>query len=180
MTSSEWIQAIAGGATVLLLVAAAAGDLARYKISNRISIAVAVAFAVSALFSGSWIALGWSLVAAVAVFAVSCGLFALGLFGGGDVKLLTAMALWTGLVDLLPFLLIMSLAGGLLGIVWWLLRRRQIRRVNADGTGMTGDSPSLLTVPNKLPYGAAIAFGGLHFFATSAHSPFAHLLPWLS
>ena len=180
MTSSEWIQVIAGSATVLLLIAAATSDLTRYKIPNWISVAVAVAFAIAALFSGSWIAVGWALVAAAGVFALSCGLFALRLFGGGDVKLLTAMALWTGLADLLHFLLIMSLAGGVLGIVWWLRRRRQLKRGNADKTGATGDSQPRPTMPNKLPYGAAIAFGGLYFFATSPHSPFAHLWTWLS
>ena len=72
-------------------------DITRYRIPNIIVYAIVAAFVVGAAFNLSWPALGWSVLAGVGMFLLGAGLFALGLFGGGDVKLVAAMALWTGI-----------------------------------------------------------------------------------
>jgi prepilin peptidase CpaA len=64
--------------------------------------------------------------------------------GGGDVKLAAALALWFSPAATIRFLIIMSLAGGVLTLA--LLMLQKVRR--KDG-------------PPKVPYGVAIAFGGL-------------------
>jgi len=71
------------------------------------------------------------------------------MMGGGDVKLLTALALWIAPMPFLKLLVIMALAGGVLTIVMgaWHLMRRQRDRI-------------------AIPYGVAIAFGGLWVLAT--------------
>ena len=125
MNFSDWIQLIAAAATMILLIAAAASDITRYRIPNVIVYAIVAAFAVGAIFNFAWPAIVWPVLAGVAMFLLGAGLFALGMFGGGDVKLIAAMALWTGFADLPRFLLIMSAAGGLIGLVLLLKRRRQ-------------------------------------------------------
>ena len=188
MTVSEWGQIVAGVVTVLLLLAAARSDLIRYRISNRIVLAVAAAFLIGAAFGASPSGFAMSLLAGLIMFLVGAGLFALGLFGGGDVKLIAAMALWTGLADLPRFLLVTTAAGGLLGFVWLVRRRRQRTALANDLAlpanessfeGASVEQSSAAKISNRIPYGVAIAIGGLDFFLASAHSPFAPLWPWL-
>ena len=64
------------------------------------------------------------------------------MLGGGDVKLLAAAALWTGSAALLPFLMATALAGGLLAALFLAFARREGK-------------------PVALPYGVAIAAGGI-------------------
>src|SRR3546814_21166555 len=52
--------------------------------------------------------------AAFAVFLAFAGLFALGAMGGGDVKMIGAVMLWIPLPVLLPTLMVLAIAGGLL------------------------------------------------------------------
>ena len=93
--------------------------------------------------------LGVSLIA----FVVLAALFALKMMGGGDVKLLTALALWIPPMLFVQLLIVMALVGGLLTIIMgaWHVMRRQRDRI-------------------AIPYGVAIAFGGLWVLGT-------HLLP---
>jgi len=178
MTGGDWVELLAACVTIMLLALAGISDIRQYRIPNSIVYAIAAAFAVSAAFDPSWPALGWSVIAAVGMFLLGASLFALGLFGGGDVKLIAAMALWTGVADLPRFLVIMSAAGGVLGFIFLMRRRRQTAAVADVPTVAEGDAPKKNS--NKLPYGVAIALAGFDFFLTSAHSPLAQLLPWIS
>jgi prepilin peptidase CpaA len=80
---------------------------------------------------------------AVAVFAAFTLAFAFGAMGGGDVKLVAALALWLPPGAVLKLLVIMSLAGGILTLA--MVIRHKLAR-----------NPGLL----EIPYGIAIAFGG--------------------
>jgi prepilin peptidase CpaA len=188
MNYGDWIHLLAACATMILLVVAGISDIRRYRIPNTLVYAVVIAFAIGAIFGMSWTAIGWAVLAGVGMFALNAGLFALGLFGGGDVKLIAAMALWTGPFDLLRFLLVMTVSGGLLGVVW-LVRRRLNRPAVARGTAVPAEGPDAGTpasdeapapkIPNRIPYGVAIAIAGFDFFITSAQSPLAPLWQWL-
>ena len=197
MNFSDWIQLIAAGATMILLIAAAATDITRYRIPNIIVYAIVAAFAVGAIFNFAWPAIVWPVLAGVAMFLLGAGLFALGMFGGGDVKLIAAMALWTGFADLPRFLLIMSAAGGLIGLVLLLKRRRQQPAMASSVPAATESSAAeaaVATTPtaetpaseaprptrkSHIPYGVGIAIAGLDFFLISQHSPLAPLWPWV-
>lgn len=196
MTLSDWIQLIAAAATMILLIAAAASDITRYRIPNGIVYAIVAAFAVGAVFNFAWPAIVWPVLAGVAMFLLGAGLFALGLFGGGDVKLIAAMALWTGFADLPRFLLIMAAAGGLLGLVLLLKRRRNQATASsapaptessaAEAAAAAAPAPETPapeaprpTGKSHIPYGVGIAIAGLDFFLISQHSPFAALWPWM-
>jgi prepilin peptidase CpaA len=66
------------------------------------------------------------------------------MMGGGDVKLAAALALWFSPASTIKFLVIMSIAGGVLTlavVAWHRLKRRKGRP--------------------EIPYGVAIAVGGL-------------------
>jgi len=90
------------------------------------------------------------------IFALGAGLFALGAMGGGDVKLLTALALWLPPIPLLTMLVIMSLAGGVLTL--GMLIAHKIRKSQDE---------------LEIPYGIAIALGGLVIFAERYLNHFA-------
>ena len=78
------------------------------------------------------------------MFALFVGAFALGQMGGGDVKMLGAVALWLPFTKLADMLVAMALIGG--AITFLFLLERRLRR-NRD------------TV--EIPYGVAIAIGAL-------------------
>ena len=90
---------------VLPLVMAGLSDLRSLRIPNLLTGAFALAFPPTALMFGGgtvdWLS---HIAAGAAVFLGAAILFALRLMGGGDVKLLAAVALWIGLGALLPFL----------------------------------------------------------------------------
>jgi prepilin peptidase CpaA len=81
---------------------------------------------------------------AAAVFAVFAIAFQLGMMGGGDVKMLAALALWLPPLAVLQLVLLMSLAGGALTVAM-VVRHRMAK---AEGQP-------------EIPYGIAIAFAGL-------------------
>jgi prepilin peptidase CpaA len=133
-----------------LLIAAAAIDIRSRTIPNGLNLAVAL------LAIPFWWATGTALwpdvaihvaVAAV-VFAAFAGLFALGAMGGGDVKLVGALALWLPWPAVLALLVIMSVAGGLLTVA--MIVRKRVARHEGE---------------LEIPYGVAIAFGGLWVIA---------------
>jgi prepilin peptidase CpaA len=81
---------------------------------------------------------------AAAVFALFIAAYALGAMGGGDVKMIGAVALWLPPMAVLQLLVIMSIAGGVLTLA--MVIPHWIRK--------TTDQP-------EIPYGIAIAFAGL-------------------
>ncbi|HEX8193012.1 MAG TPA: prepilin peptidase [Allosphingosinicella sp.] len=141
-----------GGSELLILllaaalVAAAVGDLKSRTIPNWLNGAIALGAIVYWVASGldPWPDMALRLGVALAVFALFAGAFAIGMMGGGDVKLLGAVALWLPPGGVLFLLVAMSLAGGALTVAMW--ARHKLRR----------SSHTL-----EIPYGVAIAFGGL-------------------
>jgi prepilin peptidase CpaA len=149
MQSGYFSYALLGALAIALLVAAAT-DLRRRQIDNWLTGAIALAAPLFWLASGLTLgAIGWQFAIAVAAFAVLAGLFAAGAMGGGDVKLLTALALWLPPMPFLTLLLVMAIAGGALTLAcaaWHVLRRNEGRIA--------------------VPYGIAISIGGLWVLAT--------------
>jgi prepilin peptidase CpaA len=128
----------------IALAYAAYTDIRRRQIDNWLNAGIALA---APLF---WWAchlgladIGWQLGCAVAALVVLAGLFAFGAMGGGDVKLLVALALWIKPVWFVQLLTVMAVAGGVLTVVmaFWHVARRQRQKL-------------------AIPYGIAIAFGG--------------------
>ncbi len=92
----------------------------------------------------AWPEIGLQIGVAFAVFGFFCGAFYLGQMGGGDVKLIGALALWFPVQPLVWLLIVMSLAGGAVTVLMLIDRWRR------KDTGAI-----------EIPYGVAIAFAGL-------------------
>lgn len=111
----------------LCLAMAAFSDILTMKIPNRVSVVLALSFFVVAPLSGmDMVTLGWSVVAALAVFAACFALFAFNVMGGGDAKILSAAALWYGLnTELVAFLVFTGFFGGVLALIVLFIRANQ-------------------------------------------------------
>jgi prepilin peptidase CpaA len=139
----------------LAILAAAALCDARWRIiPDALPLALGAGGA-AALVAAGWPSGLWSALAALAVFAGGALLFALGVMGGGDVKLAAALTLWLPAEHVPAFLVLTSLAGGAvaLGVAVW--------RLTADlarGAGPRAALRAALAAP--APYGVAIAAGG--------------------
>ena len=98
-----------------LLLVAAATDIRARIISNRLNAAIAI------LAVPWWFVIGLHGTDILVQIALSAGLlavfaacFALGMMGGGDVKLIAALGLWLPFGAMLVLLEVMALAGGAL------------------------------------------------------------------
>lgn len=133
-----------------MLVVAAVIDARTFTISNRLNLAVALGAPLYwiSISLAPWPGIAVHLAAALVVFGLLAGAFYMGMMGGGDVKLAAAFALWFPIASTVKFLVLMSVAGGVLtlAIVGWHRAARREGRPN-------------------IPYGVAIAFGGLAILA---------------
>lgn len=148
----------------LCLSIAAISDLLTMTIPNRVSLALAVSFIVLSPFFGlSLSVIAMHFAGAGIVFLACFAFFALNVMGGGDAKLLTAAALWFGFdFSLIEFLVYVAFIGGVVTVMIVLLRS-QSNIIMAIGIPV----PNSLTVAKKIPYGIAIAIGGILAFPSS-------------
>ncbi|SKA36920.1 prepilin peptidase CpaA [Enhydrobacter aerosaccus] len=143
----------------LLLVSAGWQDLKTMRIANGISLGIGASFAIWAgagvlLDRVAAVQVGLSLACALFVFLVGTVGFALGAIGGGDVKLLAAASLFAGPAHQIDFLTVTACAGGLLALA--ALAGARLGPSKSDGPGVTRER-----LRQALPYGPAIAMGGL-------------------
>ena len=137
-------------ALAIALLIAAFTDLRRRQIDNWLNAAIALGAPVFWLASGqSWLDISFHLAIALVMFIMLAAMFALRAMGGGDVKLLSALALWIEPVSFLQLLIVMSLLGGALTLIVAGLHyaRRSTGRI-------------------MVPYGIAISIAGLWALAT--------------
>ena len=138
-------------ALAIALVVAAFTDWRRRQIDNWLNAGIALAAPLYWWASGLdlWPGIALQFGVGIAAFAVFAAMFAMKWMGGGDVKLLTALALWIEPTWFLQLLIMMALLGGLLTLVLgaWHIARRQRDRL-------------------AIPYGVAIAAAGLWVLGT--------------
>ena len=145
-------------ALAIALLTAAFTDLRSRQIGNWLNGAIALGAPLFWWASGLslWPEVAAQLAVALAAFVVLAGLFALRAMGGGDVKLLTALALWIEPAWFLKLVVLMALLGGVLTIVfaaWHIVRGRKGRLA--------------------IPYGVAIASAGLWVLSAQYWPPAA-------
>ena len=137
-------------ALAIALLFAAFTDLRERIIDNWLTLGIALCAPLFwwATGLGVWPGMALQLGLGLAVFTALTGLFALGAMGGGDVKLLSALALWLPWQPFLKLIVLMALLGGALTIFaasWHRIARREGRV--------------------QFPYGVAIAAAGLWVLA---------------
>ena len=133
-------------ALAAILVFAAVVDVRTFTISNRLNLTVALLAPVywASVALSPWPGIAVQVAAAATVFILLAGAFYAGMMGGGDVKLAAALALWFSPFTTIHFLVLTSLAGGVLTLVVLAVPRARKREGRPE-----------------IPYGVAIAFGGL-------------------
>ena len=89
----QWVALL----LTVLLLAAAAEDSVRLRISNVAVLLVIVTALIAAFLVGPKLALWQNVAVFAALLAVGTAMFAAGKLGGGDVKLLAAAGLWFNL-----------------------------------------------------------------------------------
>jgi prepilin peptidase CpaA len=143
-------------ALAIALLIAAFTDIRRRQIDNWLNAGMALGAPAFWWASGMalWPDLAWQLLFAVIASAVLIGIAFIGykinvvILGGGDVKLLGALALWFTPFAYMQMLLVMGVIGGVMA-VGFVVRRMVFKP----------------KTPGYLPYGVAIAVGGLWVLA---------------
>jgi len=149
----------------LLMAFAGFSDLFTMRISNKLVVALIVAFFALALFVGLPLSeIGMHLACAALVLVFAFAFFAFGWIGGGDAKLIAATTLWVGLGTMLPYLIYASLLGGALTLILLAVRRyplpeqlRSIKWLDRLHDSKTG-----------VPYGIALAIAGILVYSDTA------------
>ena len=144
----------------LLLGIAAVFDTWKFVIPNAIAVALVVLFIATALllpFEMTWMEWLSHIGAAVAVFIGGAVAYAFNKMGGGDVKLLTAVAFWAGFEYLTELLLYVAVAGGVLAIGLIIVRRLILGLRTARPELAAANFPRVLLHGEAVPYGLAIA-----------------------
>jgi prepilin peptidase CpaA len=133
-------------ALTLAMLAVIYFDMREFIIPNNLCIAIAMLYLPGFYFLHLNPVNG--LITGGIVLVLGMGLFALKVMGGGDIKLLAALALWTGWNEVtLSFLFAMAIFGGIFAIAVMVLRNI-VRLPNL---------PRILTKGQPIPYGVAIA-----------------------
>lgn len=144
----------------VVVLAAIYSDIKSLTIPNWISLVLVIAFLVTRpLTSMPWSVVGLNFLCGSLFFAVGYGLFRVGLIGGGDVKLLAAVTVWIGFHSVFAFILLMSLIGAAVAVIWSLrtfLRHR----------GATLSERMRAMMKTELPYGIAIGLAAIATLST--------------
>lgn len=153
------------GALAIALLFAAFTDLRRRQIDNWLNGAIAAAAPLYWWASGLslWPGVGWQVGMAVVTLVVLAGLFALRAMGGGDVKLLTALALWIEPMAFLRLLIAMALIGGVLTLVmgaWHVARRRREKLAIPYGVAISSAALWVLAIQFVPAFQTAAAVRG--------------------
>lgn len=159
------LQTLSSSLLPILMIVAAISDLSSLRIPNWLTGLTALLFFPMAWLTGMPLAeFGWHVAAGVALFFAGYVLFSVGLFGGGDAKLMAAAGFWFGTAQTLPFLVMTVFAGGALAIavaLWSLV----MNMAEIHGTAAeTSIGKAARKLKPKLPYGFALAVGAIVAF----------------
>jgi len=142
------------------LVYAALSDIVRFRIPNWLCLSIASLFVVYGVFSGLVMGeFALRILAGGGALVVGFALYSLGLFGGGDAKLMAASVPWFRFTEILEYVLLVAVLGGILAVVIILVRKANVpipsRLASQSWMGR------LLAEKSGIPYGVAISLAGL-------------------
>lgn len=159
----NWLVPITSVLQVLLLVHVAMTDIAARLIRNEVCLALALLGIISQLANPTQVA--QSLIVAAILFLLLLVLYTKRYMGGGDVKLLVALAVGFPLVGLVQLLTITALAGGVLALVHVMMRMLPNPALAPAGASFMRRVYAVERWRHlrhaPLPYGVAIACGGI-------------------
>jgi prepilin peptidase CpaA len=159
----SWIVPIASIFEILLLLYVATMDIATRLISNEICLALALLGFVGQLASPLQAA--QSLIVAAILLLLLMVVYQRRWMGGGDVKLLVALAVGLPLVGVVQLLTLTAFAGGVLAVAHLMLRHLPSPKLAPVGSSLVRRVYAVERWRHlrhaPLPYGVAIASGGI-------------------
>ena len=159
----NWIAPTASFLEILLLLYVATIDIATRSIRNEICLVLAL-LGIIGLFA-SQMHVAESLIAATILSLLLIVIYQRGWIGGGDVKLLAALAIGLPLMGVIQLLTITALAGGVLALVHLMMRLLPYPKLAPAGSSLVRRVYAVERWRNlrhaPLPYGVAIACGGI-------------------
>lgn len=159
----SWIASMTSCLEIALLFYVATIDIATRLIRNEICLALAVLGIIGQLASPMQVA--QSLIVAAILFVLLIVIYQRGMIGGGDVKLLVALAIGLPLTGVIELLTVTALAGGVLAAVHLMMRRLPQPKLAAAGSSLARRIYAVERWRHlrhaPLPYGVAIACGGI-------------------
>lgn len=133
-------------------------DVTRYIIPNWLVGALLAVYPLAVMMARHPVDWKMAVAGMAVVLVVGYFIFAMKWMGGGDIKLITACALWVGLKNLPDFLFIVALIGGVFALSLWGVRKAlPFIPPKPDAPPL----PRILKQGEPVPYGVAIAFGFL-------------------
>jgi prepilin peptidase CpaA len=158
-----WIAPTAAFLQILFLLYVATIDIATRSIRNEICLVLAL-LGIAGHFA-SPMQVAESLIAATILFLLLIVSYQRGWMGGGDVKLLVALAIGLPLMGVIQLLTITALAGGILAVVHLTMRLLPYPRLAPAGSSFVRRVYAIERWRHlrqaPLPYGVAIACGGI-------------------
>ena len=159
----NWIAPAAGFLAILLLLYVAVVDIATRLIRNEICLVLAL-LGIASQFSNP-MHVTESLIAATILFLLLIVIYQRRWIGGGDVKLLVALAIGLPLMGMIQLLTVTALAGGVLALVHLMMRLLPYPKLAPAGSSLVRRVYAVERWRNlrhaPLPYGVAIACGGI-------------------
>lgn len=137
-----------------LLVVAGVQDALQARMSNRIVVLLIMGAVAAAVIAGPKLEIWQNLAVFAALLIVGTAMFARGVLGGGDVKVIAATSLWFDVVGNTKMLLAVVLSGGVLALL--IIAARLVNW----GERVHRRIPSLRPAAG-VPYGIAIAAGAI-------------------
>ncbi len=152
----------------VLLLTAAVYDATRFIIPNAVVLGIAGLFPVAALllpYETAWLS---HIGAAVTVFLVGMVAYRFGVFGAGDIKLITVLSLWAGFDQLAILLLSIAIAGGAVTLILVFVRPIILKfPLSVSGGKVT--LPRMFSWGEPIPYGVSIAMASIYFATRSPY-----------
>jgi prepilin peptidase CpaA len=146
-----------------LLLVAAWHDIVTRTIPDSIGLVLVAAGVIARILEGP-AALAVSAATALVLFVLLLVVFSRGLIGGGDVKIMTALAVGLSPLDSYRFAVATAIAGGILAIVYLLLSRAPHAPSKSKRNSLLSRIIAVESLRihrrGSLPYGVAIAGGG--------------------
>ncbi len=131
-------------------------DVRSLRIPNIYSVLIIAGFAAAFLVAPENFGVLWHhLGALAAVFIVTYIMFIVGMMGGGDSKLGSALALWVGIKGVIIYVFWMAVVGGVIGGLSLLIKKKKPFAKPLAGSWLEAAQEGR----NEIPYGVAISIG---------------------
>jgi prepilin peptidase CpaA len=154
----------------IVMVPAMLSDIRQRRISNGLCLFGFCAGILLHFWLGGWGGASWAMLSGLALLVSMFGLFAIGVLGAGDVKLLAAAGAIGGtLTNALMILLATALCGGVLGVFMMLRQRTRIRVESLPGERSPETPASHAARGRSVPYAVAIGIGSVLTLAWGLH-----------